>query len=72
MIELTQEQVRALEAQEAPLQLVDPTTQQVYVLIRKNVYDLTCGVVGGGKGRVWDDEADDDLIADHDLIRKRA
>ena len=51
---------------------MNPATQQVYVLIQKNVYDLTCGIVGGGKGRVWDDEADDDLIADRDLIRKRA
>ena len=72
MIELTQEQIKALEAQQAPLQLVNPATQQVYVLIRKDVYDLTCGIVGGGKGRVWDDEADDDLIANRDLKRKRA
>ena len=71
MIELTQEQVQALEAKQAPLQLVNPATQQVYVLIRKDLYDLTCGIVGGGPGRVWDDEADDDLIADRDLIRKR-
>ena len=72
MIELTQEQVKALEAQQAPLQLLNPATQQVYVLIQKSVYDLTCGIVDGGKGRVWDDEADDDLIANRDLIRKRA
>ena len=71
MIELTQEQVQALEAKQAPLRLVNPATQQVYVLIRQDVYDLTCGIVGGGPGRVWDDEADDDLIADRDLIRKR-
>ena len=51
--------------------VVNPATQQVYVLIRKDLYDLTCGIVGGGPGRVWDDEADDDLIADRDLIRKR-
>lgn len=62
MIELTEEQARALERQQAPLQLVDPRTGEVYVLVRKNVYDLTCTVVGGGKGRPWDDEADDNLI----------
>lgn len=72
MIELTKEQIAALEAQQAPLHLVNKATQQVYVLIRKDVYDLTCGIVGGGKGRVWDDEADDDLIADRDLLRKPA
>jgi len=71
MIELTSSQVAALEAQQAPLHIVDPATQQVYVLIRKNVYDLTCAIVAGGKGRAWDDEADDDLIADRELIGKR-
>lgn len=49
-----------------PLHVVDPATQEVYVLIRKSVYDLTCKIVAGGKGKVWDDDADDDLI------RKRA
>jgi hypothetical protein len=63
MIELTPEQMRALEEQNpTPLQVVNPATQEVYVLIRKEVYDLTCSIVGGGRGRVWDDEADDDLI----------
>ena len=41
---------------------LNPATQEVFVLIRKEVYDLTCNIVGGGQGRVWDDEADDDLI----------
>lgn len=62
MIELTEEQVRALEKQQAPLQLVNPRTRAVYVLVQKNVYDLTYAIVGGGKGKVWDDEADNDLI----------
>jgi hypothetical protein len=63
MQELTTEQVAAIEAQKpTPLELVNPTTQEVFVLIRKDVYDLTCTIIGGGKGRVWDDEADDDLI----------
>jgi hypothetical protein len=66
MIELTDAQIKALDAQQSPLHLVNPRTQEVYVLIRKEVYDLTCNIVGGGKGQVWDDEADDDLI------RKRA
>ncbi|MBN9122947.1 MAG: hypothetical protein J0I06_28055 [Planctomycetes bacterium] len=62
MIELTKEQALALERQQAPLQLVDPRTREVYVLVRKDVYDLACIVVDGGKGKVWDDEADNDLI----------
>lgn len=60
MLELTEEQVLAQETQQAPLQLVNPRTGEVYVLVRKNVYDLTCSVVGG-KGKPWDD-GDDDLI----------
>jgi hypothetical protein len=62
MIELTEEQARAIEEQKAPLQVLNPHTQEVYVLIRQDVYTLTCGIVGGGPGRVWDDEADNDLI----------
>jgi hypothetical protein len=62
MIELTPEQTRAIAAQEAPIHLLNPATQEVFVLIRKDVYDLTCSVVGSGTGQVWTDEADDDLI----------
>jgi hypothetical protein len=61
VIELTPEQAAALEEQTAPLHLTNPRTREVYVLIRKDVYDLTCSVVGRtGKG--WDNKADDDLI----------
>jgi hypothetical protein len=62
MIELTPEQAQAMSEQKAPLQVLNPVTQEVFVLIRKEVYDLTCSIVGGGQGQVWDDEADDDLI----------
>jgi len=62
MIELTEIQVQALEESQGPLQLVNPKTQEVYFLIRQDVYRLTCGIVGGGKGQVWDDQADNDLI----------
>ena len=61
MIELTEVQVRALEGQQTPLQLVNPQTREVFVLVKKHVYDLTCTIVGG-KGKPWDDEADNDLI----------
>ncbi len=62
MIELTTEQAAALEGQKVPLQVVNPRTREVYVLVRKEVYDLTCTAVGGGKGEPWDDGGDDDLI----------
>ena len=62
MIELTKEQVQAMEDTPGPLQLVNPKTREVYFLIRQDVYQLTCGIVGGGQGQVWDDQADDDLI----------
>ena len=62
MIELTQEQALALEKQQSPLQVIDPLTREVYVLVRKNVYELTCTIVGGGPGKIWNDEADNDLI----------
>ena len=62
MIELTEEQAKAMEQQQAPLQLVNPHTREVFVLIHKNVYDLTCQVIGGSKGKTWDDEVDNDLI----------
>ena len=45
----------------APLQLVNPSTNEVYVLIRKDVYELACGIVGGAENQVWGDE-DDGLI----------
>ena len=51
-----------MEQAQGPLQVVNPKTQEVYFLIRQDVYQLTCSIIGGGKGRVWDDEADDDLI----------
>ncbi len=62
MIELTQEQTLALNERQSPLHMFDPRTGEVYVLIRKNVYDLTCSIVGGVKGKVWENDADNDLI----------
>ncbi len=63
MIELTPEQIRELQAQQPrPLHVVNPATQEVFVLIKKDVYDLTCRIVGGGRGQTWDDEAENDLI----------
>jgi hypothetical protein len=61
MLELTERQVRAISEQKSALQLIEPATQEIFVLVRKEVYDLTCSIVGGRPGQVWDDE-DDDLI----------
>jgi hypothetical protein len=62
MIELTETQVQAIAAQNSkPLEVVNPATQEVFVLIRKEVYDLVCGTLKP-YGRGWDDAADDDLI----------
>ncbi len=62
MIELTDEQAKAMAEQTSPLHVINPRTKEEFVLVRREVYDLTCNIVGGQKGRVWDDEADEDLI----------
>jgi hypothetical protein len=63
MIELTEEQVQALEAQtQGPLQLLNPRTREVFVLIRQNVYELTSRIVSSPNRRGWENPADDDLI----------
>lgn len=62
MVPLTEEQVQALESQKEPLKLVNPHTQEVFVLIRQEVYKLTSAIVSGPNRRGWDDPEDDDLI----------
>jgi hypothetical protein len=55
MIELTVDQVRALQAeQENPVQVLNPHTGEVFVLIRQDVYQLTKRVLGPSN-RAWDD-----------------
>ena len=61
MIELTAEQALAMEQQEGPIQVLNPRTKEVFVLIRNDVYNLTCSIIGG-QGKAWNDPADDDLI----------
>ena len=62
MIDLTQKQVRAMAAQHPrPLEMVNPSSQEIFVLIPKQVYDLTCKMGGGRPGQIWDDR-DDDLV----------
>jgi hypothetical protein len=60
MIELTEEQVQAMAAQEGPLAVLNPRTQETFFLIRKDVYQLVCNIVSVPNRNGWDD--DDDLI----------
>ena len=56
MIDMTEEQVRALEAlTKGLLEVRDPHTQKVYVLVPQDVYKLTCSIVSGPNRRGWDD-----------------
>jgi hypothetical protein len=61
MIELTADQARALVDQKAPAEVLNPLTQETFILIRKDVYDSVCGFLRP-LGRNWDNPADDDLI----------
>jgi hypothetical protein len=61
MIELTQEQLQALDAPEQPAVAVDPRTGQEYLLIRREIYEKVRSVLTPF-GRAWDNPADDDLI----------
>ena len=61
MIELTEDQLRALDASPQPPVAVDPRTGQEYLLIRREIYELVRGTLKP-YGRGWDDPADDDLI----------
>ena len=61
MIELRDEQLQVLDSEKQPVAAVDPRTGQVYLLIRKDVYEGVCGFLRP-LGRNWDNPADDDLI----------
>ena len=61
MIELTREQLRALDAPKQPAVAVDPRTGQEYLLIRRDIYEKVQSVLAPF-GRAWDNPADEDLI----------
>ena len=61
MIELTEDQAKALDALPQPPVAIDPRTGQEYLLIRREIYELVKGTLRP-YGRGWDDSADDDLI----------
>lgn len=61
MIELTVDQARAIEENGGqPSLLVDPRTQETFVLVRKDTYDRMQKWFAPLKRR-WDNPADDDL-----------
>lgn len=57
MIELTQEQLQALDRDKQPVSAVDPRTGQRYRLIKEEVYQLICGTLKP-YARGWDDDPD--------------
>ena len=61
MIELTPEQLQALDAPEQPAVAVDPRTGQEYLLIRREIDEKVRSLLKPF-GRAWDNPADEDLI----------
>jgi hypothetical protein len=61
MIELREDQLKALDAPQQPPVVVDPRTGQQYLLIRREIYEKVRGFLKP-YGRAWDNPADDDLI----------
>jgi hypothetical protein len=60
MIELTEQQQQALN-QESPPRVLNPRTQERFVLIPEDVYESVRKIVAP-LNRNWDNPADDDLI----------
>jgi hypothetical protein len=61
MIELTEEQVQAVERTQPWPLVVNPKTREEFVLVRKDRFDAMQKWVASLKRR-WDNPADDDLI----------
>ena len=61
MIELSEEQAKALDTAQQPPVVVDPLTGQQYRLIKEEIFKLMQGVVKPFN-RGWDNPEDDDLI----------
>jgi len=56
MIELTEDQVRAIEAEcESPPRVKNPKTQETFLLIRQDVYELVRRIIEGPNRHGWDD-----------------
>jgi hypothetical protein len=61
VIELTPEQIRALDGPPHPAVAIDPRTGQEYLLVRREIYEKIRRMLKPF-GRNWDNPADDDLI----------
>jgi hypothetical protein len=61
MIELTEAQAEAVAGAKGPPLVVNPKTQEEFVLVRRDRYEAMQKWVASWKRR-WDDPADDDLI----------
>jgi hypothetical protein len=61
MIELTEQQALALARAEPPPLVVDPTTQEEFVLVRRDRFEAMQKWVASLKRR-WGAPADDELI----------
>ena len=59
MIELREDQLRALDAEAQPPSAVDPRTGQIYRLIKQEVYTLVSSIVAPFNRGVEDDPAMD-------------
>jgi hypothetical protein len=56
MIELTEDQSRALDAQaEKPPTVVDPRTRETFVLVRRDVYERMRSLMESFNRAGWDD-----------------
>ena len=68
MIELTEQQQEALDAQaEKPPVVIDPRTGQEYLLIRREIYELVKGTLKPFN-RGWEDDPDMDA---YEQFRKK-
>jgi hypothetical protein len=61
MIELTQEQVQALDQPPQPPVAVDPRTGKEYLLISREIYEKVRSTLQTS-GRGWENSGDDDLL----------
>ncbi len=67
MIELTDEQMQALEAAQGPVPVVNPRTQKTFVLISQEVFELVRKLVDGPNRRGWEDPE----MEDFEHLRKK-
>lgn len=66
MIELTEQQLKDLEAQPQPPVVIDPRTGQEYLLIRRDVFENMQAVMRP-LARGWDDP----LLDEYEVYRKK-